>query len=80
MNSEKDFTGVPPQLRAIKRKETEESFYKELVGFVSRHFDDPRIANPDLKEHYMVRLNSLLQHNHFIKMFEANSFAQENLI
>ena len=28
----------------------------------------------------MVRLNSLLQHNHFIKMFESNTYAQENLI
>lgn len=31
---------------------------------------DDRIANPDLKEHYLVRLNTLLQHNQFIKLFE----------
>lgn len=41
---------------------------------------DDRIANPDLKEHYLVRLNTLLQHNHFIKLFEQNPFAQYNLI
>lgn len=37
-----------------------DSFYSELVAFISRHFLDDRIANPDLKEMYLVRMNILL--------------------
>lgn len=48
--------------------------------FISKHFIDDRIANPDLKEIYLVRLNILLQHNQFIKLFETQEFAQEHLI
>ena len=48
--------------------------------FISKHFIDDRIANPDLKEIYLVRLNILLQHNQFIKLFEQQDFAQEHLI
>lgn len=50
-------------------------FYNELVAVISRHFIDDRIANPDLKEIYLVRLNILLQHNTFIKLFESQEFA-----
>ena len=32
----------------------------ELVKFVSRHFIDSKIPNPDLKEVYLTRLNFLL--------------------
>jgi hypothetical protein len=38
----------------------QEMFYTELVTIISRHFIDDRIANPDLKEIYLVRLNILL--------------------
>jgi len=31
-----------------------------MVQFVARHFIDDRIANPDLKDAYLVRLNVLL--------------------
>ena len=61
-------------------KDLENKFYTEMVTFISRHFIDDRIANPDLKEHYLIRVNMLLQHNQFIKLFEQNSYAQENLI
>jgi hypothetical protein len=37
-----------------------EAFYSELVIIISKHFIDDRIANPDLKEIYLVRLNILL--------------------
>ena len=47
-------------MRLKKEKELEESFFNELVTFISRHFIDDRIANPDLKEIYLVRLNVLL--------------------
>jgi|APCry1669189883_1035261.scaffolds.fasta_scaffold290595_1 hypothetical protein len=50
-------------MRLKKEKELEETFFNELVTFISRHFIDDRIANPDLKEIYLVRLNVLLQHN-----------------
>ena len=31
-----------------------------MVTFISRHHLDDRIANPDLKEMFLVRLNVLL--------------------
>jgi hypothetical protein len=37
-------------MRLKKEKELEETFFNELVTFISRHFIDDRIANPDLKE------------------------------
>jgi len=58
-------------IKQKKEKELEDSFFNELVTFISRHFIDDRIANPDLKETYLVRLNVLLQHNQFIKLFEV---------
>lgn len=51
-----------------------------MVTFISKHHIDDRIANPDLKEMYLVRLNVLLQHNHFIKLFQEDMYAQENFI
>jgi hypothetical protein len=36
------------------------SFSFELVRFISKHFYDTKIANPDLKEIYLTRLNILL--------------------
>ena len=54
-----------------KEKQQDRVFYSELVMFISKHFIDDRIANPDLKEIYLVRLNILLQHNQFIKLFES---------
>lgn len=33
---------------------------RELVKFISRHFYDAKIANPDSKEIYLTRLNMLL--------------------
>jgi hypothetical protein len=63
-----------------RQRQIYDSFYNELVTFISKHFLDDRIANPDLKEMYLVRMNILLQHNCFIRLFEAQSFAQENLI
>ena len=32
----------------------------ELIKFISRHFLDAKIPNPDLKEIYLTRLNFLL--------------------
>lgn len=55
--------------RSPQEKEQEERFFRELVTFISKHHIDDRIANPDLKEMYLVRLNVLLQHNHFIQLF-----------
>lgn len=53
-----------------QEKELEDKFFSELVTFISKHFIDDKIANPDLKENYLVRLNVLLQHNQFIRIFE----------
>jgi hypothetical protein len=67
-----EFEGLLP---IQKNSDQEAIFFNELVTFISRHFIDDRIANPDLKEIYLVRLNILLQHNTFIKLFEAQEFA-----
>lgn len=63
-----------------RQREIHDTFYKELVTFICRHFLDERIANPDLKETYLVRMNILLQHNCFIKLFETQPYAQEHLV
>ena len=60
-------TGMPicndPRVGVLNNKkisDQQEIFYSELVTIISRHFIDDRIANPDLKEIYLVRLNILL--------------------
>ena len=60
-------TGMPicndPRVDVLNNKkisDQQEIFYSELVTIISRHFIDDRIANPDLKEIYLVRLNILL--------------------
>jgi hypothetical protein len=63
-----------------RQREMYDTFNKELVTFISRHFLDDRIANPDLKEMYLVRMNILLQHNCFIRLFEQQPYAQEHLV
>lgn len=50
-------------INANARRDTENRFYIEMVAFIAKHFIDDRIANPDLKEHYLIRVNTLLQHN-----------------
>lgn len=53
-----DFEFEQTQLQELKPQEG--LFFKEIVTFISKHFIDDRIANPDLKEIYLVRLNILL--------------------
>lgn len=55
-------------------------FAAELACFISKHFYDPKIANPDLKEQYLTRLNILLQYNKYIAIFENMSECRETLI
>lgn len=62
-------------MAAHRISDQQDAFYSELVTIISKHFIDDRIANPDLKEIYLVRLNILLQHNQFIKLFESQEFA-----
>lgn len=45
-------------------------FSNELATFISRHFYDPLIANPDLKEQYLTRLNIMLQYSKYFVLFE----------
>jgi len=44
------------------------------------HFFDPKIANPDLKEVMIIRLNMLLQYQDLIKTLESDSSAQNFLV
>jgi hypothetical protein len=60
--------------------QTETSLTFELVKFISKHFIDPKIPNPDLKEVYLTRLNFLLQFQTIVEMFEKYPFAQDNLV
>jgi hypothetical protein len=41
-------------------KGKESTFTYELVKFITKHFYDPKIPNPDLKEIYLTRLNILM--------------------
>jgi hypothetical protein len=53
----------------IKYADEYEAIYKnqqttlsqELISFISRHFYDSKIVNPDLKELYLTRLNIMMQ-------------------
>lgn len=47
-------------VQTAQDKKRDDVFFSELVTFISRHFIDDRIANPDLKEIYLVRMNVLL--------------------
>ena len=58
----------------------ETSLPNEIVKYVSRHFSDPKIANPDFKETYLTRLNFLLQFQRYVDLFERDEFSRENLI
>lgn len=51
------------------------SFSFELVKFISRHFFDPKIPNPGLKEIYLTRLNIMMQQQVYVRYFEQCSFA-----
>jgi len=50
--------GVEECSKILGQDQTSLTF--ELVKFITRHFIDPRIPNPDLKEVYLTRLNFLL--------------------
>jgi hypothetical protein len=41
--------------------QSETSLTIELVKFISRHFIDSKIPNPDLKDVYLTRLNFMMQ-------------------
>lgn len=56
------------------------SFQSSLGKFVARHFFDDKIANPDLKEMMIIRLNMFLQFQDCIKTLEYDSFAREHLV
>jgi len=55
-------------------------FSNELANFISRHFFDPLIANPDLKETYLTRLNIMLQYSKYMQIFEKIPFCQDNFV
>ena len=46
------------------------TFQQSLASFVARHFFDEKIANPDLKEMMIIRLNMFLQFQDCIKTLE----------
>jgi len=65
---------------ALFKKEYEEIYFNqelkgtsfpfELAKYISRHFFDPKIANPDQKERYLTRLNIMLQYDQYIRLLE----------
>lgn len=38
------------------------TFQKEVAMFLVRHFCDAKIANPDMKELMVIRMNCMLQY------------------
>lgn len=53
---------------------------QEVVKFISRHFSDSRIANPDYKETYLTRLNYVMQFQHYIDLLQNTEYSSKNLI
>lgn len=60
--------------------EVHSTLTSELIAFISRHFIDAKIPNPDLKEMYLTRLNFLMQFQQFIEIFERDKYAKTHLI
>jgi hypothetical protein len=56
------------------------SFALELIKNTSKHFYDPRIANPEMKETYMTRLNMIMQYSQYMKMLEQYEYTRSNLV
>ena len=50
------------------------------MKFITKHFIDQSIPNPDLKEVYLTRLNFLLQFSTIVEMFERYDYAQQHLV
>ena len=50
------------------------------MRFIARHFFDPKIANPDLKETMIIRLNIVLQYQECINLLEKDTIANEELV
>lgn len=81
---------TPEEQKGMFRKEYEEIYFTEeikntslsleLIKYISRHFYDSKIANPDMKEIYLTRLNVMLQYDSYIRMFEKHAYSCSNLI
>lgn len=56
------------------------SYALELIKYISKHFFDAKIANPEVKEAYLTRLNMMLQYDEYIKMLENYSYSRSSLI
>ena len=50
------------------------------MRFTGRHFFDTKIANPDLKETMIIRLNMVLQYQECINLLEKDVLANSNLL
>ena len=53
---------------------------EECVKFISKHFFDEKIVNPDLKEVYLTRLNIMMQSQLYIDLFEKDEYSQKFLV
>jgi hypothetical protein len=56
------------------------TYKRELCRFIAKNFFNPRIANPDLKELMIIRLNMMLQHQDCILALEKDTYAQQHLV
>jgi len=59
-DSEEERLTYKEEYLETSRLDPTSSLTYELVKFISRHFFDAKIANPDLKEVYLTRLNILM--------------------
>lgn len=57
-----------------------DDFFSELVYFYTLMFSDPTIANPEIKESLIAKINYLLKKDEINQIFEENKELFENLI
>eukprot|EP00245_Coleochaete_scutata_P018512 TRINITY_DN967_c1_g2_i1.p1 TRINITY_DN967_c1_g2~~TRINITY_DN967_c1_g2_i1.p1 ORF type:complete len:984 (+),score=172.68 TRINITY_DN967_c1_g2_i1:39-2954(+) len=51
-----------------------------LVTFLVTHFNDTRIANPDVRDFLLQSISVLLQYQEYVAAFEQNKAARERLV
>lgn len=59
---------------------SQSTFKSELCKFIAKNFFNAKIANPDLKELMIIRLNMMLQHQDCINQLEKDPYSQQHLV
>ena len=51
-----------------------------VVCLLVRHFADPRIVNPDIRDAMLQSISVLLQYKEYVAVFEANEEARRRMV